>query len=70
MPGLPPLLPGPPLLPVGLMVARSRPNRLWKDHLVSTLNPVPGMRMLDLAGGTGDIAFRCVPEWGPAASPP
>ncbi|KIE03825.1 ubiquinone biosynthesis methyltransferase coq5, partial [Metarhizium majus ARSEF 297] len=39
-------------------------HRLWKDHFVSSLNPgattPPGkpQRMLDVAGGTGDIAFR------------
>lgn len=36
-------------------------HRLWKDHFVRTLNPgVPdsNMRILDVAGGTGDIAFR------------
>jgi 2-methoxy-6-polyprenyl-1,4-benzoquinol methylase len=33
-------------------------HRLWKDHLVSTLSPAPGIKHLDVAGGTGDIAFR------------
>lgn len=33
-------------------------HRLWKDRLVSKLNPFPGMQHLDVAGGTGDIAFR------------
>jgi len=33
-------------------------HRLWKDHLVSTLNPHRAMKLLDVAGGTGDIAFR------------
>ncbi|XP_052208104.1 2-methoxy-6-polyprenyl-1,4-benzoquinol methylase, mitochondrial isoform X1 [Diospyros lotus] len=33
-------------------------HRLWKDRLVSKLNPFPGMRHLDVAGGTGDVAFR------------
>ncbi|KAL4328386.1 hypothetical protein S245_028487 [Arachis hypogaea] len=31
---------------------------LWKDRLVSKLNPFPGMKHLDVAGGTGDVAFR------------
>ncbi|KAL6970703.1 2-hexaprenyl-6-methoxy-1,4-benzoquinone methyltransferase [Sarracenia purpurea var. burkii] len=35
-----------------------RLHRLWKDRLVSKLNPFPGMRHLDVAGGTGDVAFR------------
>ncbi|KAH9617620.1 hypothetical protein KSS87_006083 [Heliosperma pusillum] len=33
-------------------------HRLWKDRLVEELNPFPGMKHLDVAGGTGDIAFR------------
>ena len=35
-------------------------HRLWKDCFVSTLNPLPGMKFLDVAGGTGDIAFRII----------
>ncbi|HTQ14763.1 MAG TPA: bifunctional demethylmenaquinone methyltransferase/2-methoxy-6-polyprenyl-1,4-benzoquinol methylase UbiE [Rhizomicrobium sp.] len=33
-------------------------HRLWKDVMVEWLNPRPGWRVLDVAGGTGDIAFR------------
>ncbi len=33
-------------------------HRLWKTALVDWLAPRPGIRLLDLAGGTGDIAFR------------
>ena len=33
-------------------------HRLWKDAMVDWLNPGPGMAVLDVAGGTGDIAFR------------
>jgi demethylmenaquinone methyltransferase / 2-methoxy-6-polyprenyl-1,4-benzoquinol methylase len=33
-------------------------HRLWKDAMVDWLAPRPGMRVLDVAGGTGDIAFR------------
>jgi len=33
-------------------------HRLWKDAFVAWLNPQPGMAVLDVAGGTGDIAFR------------
>ncbi|KAK9813099.1 hypothetical protein WJX72_009000 [[Myrmecia] bisecta] len=33
-------------------------HRLWKDRLVSKLCPFAGMQHLDVAGGTGDIAFR------------
>ena len=33
-------------------------HRLWKDAMVEWLNPRPGWFVLDVAGGTGDIAFR------------
>lgn len=33
-------------------------HRLWKEALIDWLAPRPGMRLLDVAGGTGDIAFR------------
>lgn len=33
-------------------------HRIWKDRLVETLRPFPGMHHLDVAGGTGDVAFR------------
>jgi demethylmenaquinone methyltransferase/2-methoxy-6-polyprenyl-1,4-benzoquinol methylase len=33
-------------------------HRLWKAALIDWLAPRPGLRLLDLAGGTGDIAFR------------
>ncbi len=33
-------------------------HRLWKNAMVARLRPRPGYDMLDLAGGTGDIAFR------------
>src|SRR5690348_1794693 len=33
-------------------------HRLWKDTFVDWLNPQPGMAVLDVAGGTGDISFR------------
>lgn len=33
-------------------------HRLWKARLVEELNPFPGMKHLDVAGGTGDVAFR------------
>ena len=37
-------------------------HRLWKDAMVAWLNPPkrPGWKVLDVAGGTGDIAFRIV----------
>jgi demethylmenaquinone methyltransferase / 2-methoxy-6-polyprenyl-1,4-benzoquinol methylase len=33
-------------------------HRLWKATLLDWLNPRPGQHLLDVAGGTGDIAFR------------
>lgn len=33
-------------------------HRLWKDRLIRQIRPKPGQRFLDVAGGTGDIAFR------------
>ena len=33
-------------------------HRLWKQAMIDWLAPRPGMRLLDVAGGTGDIAFR------------
>src|ERR1700744_2133456 len=36
-------------------------HRVWKDIMVNTLDPPKGERtfaLLDVAGGTGDVAFR------------
>ena len=33
-------------------------HRVWKDDFVRALKPQPNERILDMAGGTGDIAFR------------
>ena len=33
-------------------------HRLWKASLIDQLRPRPGMHLLDVAGGTGDIALR------------
>jgi demethylmenaquinone methyltransferase/2-methoxy-6-polyprenyl-1,4-benzoquinol methylase len=33
-------------------------HRLWKDQFVRRVKPQPGEQFLDMAGGTGDIAFR------------
>ena len=33
-------------------------HRLWKDYFVSKVGAFAGMTHLDVAGGTGDIAFR------------
>jgi demethylmenaquinone methyltransferase/2-methoxy-6-polyprenyl-1,4-benzoquinol methylase len=42
-------------------------HRLWKDNLVNLLNPPRQrpFRHLDVAGGTGDVAFRIVKAGGP-----
>lgn len=33
-------------------------HRLWKDAMMDWLNPRDSQRLLDVAGGTGDVAFR------------
>ncbi|HEX3431463.1 MAG TPA: bifunctional demethylmenaquinone methyltransferase/2-methoxy-6-polyprenyl-1,4-benzoquinol methylase UbiE [Rhizomicrobium sp.] len=33
-------------------------HRLWKNAMVEWLNPQPAQRIADIAGGTGDVAFR------------
>ncbi|HWD48537.1 MAG TPA: bifunctional demethylmenaquinone methyltransferase/2-methoxy-6-polyprenyl-1,4-benzoquinol methylase UbiE [Rhizomicrobium sp.] len=33
-------------------------HRIWKDAMVEWLNPQPDWKSVDVAGGTGDIAFR------------
>jgi demethylmenaquinone methyltransferase/2-methoxy-6-polyprenyl-1,4-benzoquinol methylase len=43
-------------------------HRLWKDDLVAMVNPPRGQRAyshLDVAGGTGDVAFRILRAGGP-----
>jgi demethylmenaquinone methyltransferase/2-methoxy-6-polyprenyl-1,4-benzoquinol methylase len=35
-------------------------HRVWKRIFVTALGPRPSMRLLDLAGGTGDIAFAAL----------
>lgn len=39
-------------------------HRLWKDSFINELKPRPGMKLLDVAGGTGDIAFRFLKNGG------
>lgn len=41
-------------------------HRLWKDAMMDWLAPRPGQRLLDVAGGTGDIAFRFLKRAGQA----
>ncbi|XP_051017605.1 2-methoxy-6-polyprenyl-1,4-benzoquinol methylase, mitochondrial [Acomys russatus] len=33
-------------------------HRAWKDLLIRKMHPLTGTQLLDVAGGTGDIAFR------------
>jgi demethylmenaquinone methyltransferase/2-methoxy-6-polyprenyl-1,4-benzoquinol methylase len=37
-------------------------HRWWKSELIAWLKPRPGQRLLDVAGGTGDIALRALPR--------
>ncbi|CAG8435679.1 6205_t:CDS:2 [Diversispora eburnea] len=32
-------------------------HRFWKEHFIRTMAPGPGTKLLDVAGGTGDIAM-------------
>jgi demethylmenaquinone methyltransferase/2-methoxy-6-polyprenyl-1,4-benzoquinol methylase len=41
-------------------------HRLWKARMIERLNPRPGSTLLDVAGGTGDIASRFLDRAGPA----
>ncbi len=33
-------------------------HRIWKDAMMDWLAPRSGQKLLDVAGGTGDVAFR------------
>lgn len=43
-------------------------HRLWKAALLDWLRPRPGMRLIDLGGGTGDIGFGFIDRAGGARS--
>src|SRR4026207_1031304 len=48
-------------------------HRAWKDALVTSVNPPKSERhfhVLDLAGGTGDVAVRIVDAGGPGTRGP
>ena len=46
-------------------------HRLWKADMVDWLRPRPGMRFIDVAGGTGDVALRILERaGGPAVGGP
>src|SRR5579864_2122820 len=36
-------------------------HRWWKAEMVRWLAPRPGQRLVDVAGGTGDVALRTLP---------
>ena len=42
-------------------------HRLWKAAMIGWLKPRPGQRLIDVAGGTGDIALRALPRLVPEA---
>lgn len=39
-------------------------HRLWKDAMVDWLDPSPGAQVLDVGGGTGDVALRIARKLG------
>lgn len=41
-------------------------HRVWKDAMMDWLAPRPGQRLLDVAGGTGDVSFRFLKRAGQA----
>ncbi len=45
-------------------------HRLWKRALIDWLDPRPGLRLLDVAGGTGDIPLRVLERVGAAQAGP
>jgi len=42
-------------------------HRVWKDYFISQMDPGPTTKLLDVAGGTGDIAFRFMNKVGKEA---
>src|SRR5205814_4674584 len=39
-------------------------HRLWKSAMIGSLMLRPGQHVLDVAGGTGDVAQRILEQWG------
>ena len=39
-------------------------HRVWKDYFMTKLDPGPKTKLLDVAGGTGDISFRFLEKVG------
>ena len=48
-------------------VMRAGIHRLWKDTLMDWMAPRPAQKLVDLAGGTGDIALRFLRRGGGSA---
>jgi demethylmenaquinone methyltransferase/2-methoxy-6-polyprenyl-1,4-benzoquinol methylase len=44
-------------------------HRWWKAEMVAWLKPRAGQRLIDVAGGTGDIAVRALPRLMPGDAP-
>jgi demethylmenaquinone methyltransferase/2-methoxy-6-polyprenyl-1,4-benzoquinol methylase len=44
-------------------------HRLWKRSMIEWLHPRPGQHLIDVAGGTGDIAFRFLERAAKKAAP-
>lgn len=40
-------------------------HRLWKRYTLAVANPQPGQRVLDIAGGTGDLSLAFAEKVGP-----
>lgn len=45
-------------------------HRWWKAAMVAWLKPRPGQSLIDVAGGTGDVALRALPRLVPDAGVP
>ena len=45
-------------------------HRLWKAEMVAWLKPQPGQQLIDVAGGTGDVALRVLKHLAPEGAIP
>jgi demethylmenaquinone methyltransferase/2-methoxy-6-polyprenyl-1,4-benzoquinol methylase len=45
-------------------------HRWWKAEMVAWLKPRPGQLLLDVAGGTGDVALHALPRLAPPEAAP
>ena len=45
-------------------------HRLWKAEMVAWLKPQPGQQLIDVAGGTGDVALRALKRLVPEGAIP